>query len=704
MKRIIFTLCFIFFLFSCYSSAADQSKIWQMDIQLFESKLQLSDYQFLHTFNFEQLDKRGQLQEIYKLGNGSAYYFSFILGSIGLVEDQLRFLELEMREGRWKKEAVETIIELLEERELWNTLSNYLEMYIHEIDNDPEIQTSLLKALYKSKEFSKVLSYSDFTSYFSILSLIETKDSRWEIATGEYVYNSANNEEIYELYSLLIEKELFYDLDENLRLIILIFVSSFENDFQEAGQYLKNMKPENEIFNKYPSLFYKLRLIIERSGQAINWASYFQSIFSSLNNRSAFAATFNSGRLYVYAKDFENADRMFRLSIQNASTPFEEDRARWYLMNLYKNNLFFLTGLIEEFAQVWNDPYYFEDILSEYISLLSSKREWELLSRVFPIISINGDAETIAAFSWIKYLAVKSDIIGDGDLVVLIDNMLNSRHMGFYNLMGHLLTGNQLQLESSYNEYVYSDLDELILGYLNYNLIEEALRESSGQEQLLNDSVLRTLSQNAALNGNFLRSIQLINYVTSKRGYSYTLDDLKLMYPNEYFNNINYYSQEYGFSGEILSGIIRTESAFTSDIISYAGAVGLSQLMPETAEEHAGKLDLVNPDLTDPETNIHIGSSYIKWITDRSWSENMSEVLIAYNAGGGNLRKWKRLYPAFSDEFFAEVIPYKETRNYVKKVLTSSVLYGYLYRDLNPEDTVLKIYPDFNSLRSLNIK
>jgi soluble lytic murein transglycosylase len=361
--------------------------------------------------------------------------------------------------------------------------------------------------------------------------------------------------------------------------------------------------------------------------------------------------------------------------------------------------------LIDEFAPFWNDPSYFNDILEEYLSLVISQSDWSLFLRTFPFISSYGDKEIRAAFSWVKYLGIKSDFIVEDDIASLVNNMTKSHHLGFYNIMGNLISGsNPLVVDKVADGPVYSisEEDRILSGFLNFHLGEQALKYSSGIEGLLNDEVLRKLSESAALSGNYLRSIQLINVVSSRAGYQYSLNDLKLMYPNEYRDHIDHYSGEYGFSGDMLSGIIRTESAFTHDIVSFAGAVGLSQLMPATAEEHAGKLKIENLDLTDPETNIHIGSSYINWVSERPWTENMSQVLIAYNAGGGNLRKWKRMYPGYRDELFAEIIPYKETRNYVKKVLTSSIIYGSIYMDLDPLDVAIYIYPDFRDLKSRN--
>jgi len=707
MKKIILLFIFSFLILSCYSSENDQSKIWGMYLSDIETDMQSQNYQFLESLDFKQLEKQGSIQEINRLSSGAAFYYSFIFEQLGQRENQLIFLRSEMLFGERRKEAAQQIYSILSDEKEWTQLSGLLELYVSENGRDPDILSLLLESLYKSEALEKVISFSgsDFSSPYSLFSLIRKQHSQWEKTLEEHLYNGADSAEIDEIYNLLMEQDLFYSINETNRLYLLAMSSYFHKDYGKSGEFFNKLNLDPALLNRYPVILYNLRKPLQLAGQAKPWAEYFSSIAKSLGKKSSFVSSFVSARLFLYKRDYVNADLMFRQAIESATTDYEEDRARWYLMNLYRSNLFHLTGMIEEFAPLWNDPEYFNDILGEYLSLVISRGEWTPFLRIYPSVFSHGDSEMKAAYSWIKYLAVKSRYVPEDETSQLISAMTGSHHLGFYNLMGNLLSGKNPVPEKQNimeTESVYSDIDELVLGFIEYHLEDEALEYVTGKEDQLNDEVLRMLSRIASQSGDNLRSIQLINYVSSRKGYQYTINDLKLMYPNEYENHIDFYSKEYGFSGEMLSGIIRTESAFTKDIVSFAGAVGLSQLMPDTEEEKAGKLNIETLDLTDPETNIHIGSSYIKWISDRPWTANMSQVLIAYNAGGGNLRKWKRIYPAYRDELFAELIPYKETRNYVKKVLTSSIIYGTLYKDLDPVDVVRKIYPDFNDLKSIN--
>jgi soluble lytic murein transglycosylase len=119
---------------------------------------------------------------------------------------------------------------------------------------------------------------------------------------------------------------------------------------------------------------------------------------------------------------------------------------------------------------------------------------------------------------------------------------------------------------------------------------------------------------------------------------------------------------------ELLLGVARQESRFTPAVRSAAGAVGLLQLMPETAAELAGA-PLSDSDLKDPQRNADLGARYLRGLM-KQWPNDPILVVASYNAGPGAVQGWTgdpRLRSA--PELWIEAIPYPETRIYVKKVL-----------------------------------
>jgi soluble lytic murein transglycosylase len=165
---------------------------------------------------------------------------------------------------------------------------------------------------------------------------------------------------------------------------------------------------------------------------------------------------------------------------------------------------------------------------------------------------------------------------------------------------------------------------------------------------------------------------------------------------------IEKYAGEMGLGAEILYGLIHTESLFMSDVSSWVGAIGLVQLMPATAEEMAGRIVRQGgPDyrgsetnLRDPEINIHIGSYYLRYLTQQMQSPMLA--LLAYNGGMGRVRRWlaaDRRRGVLPLDLFLETVEYTETREYGRRVLAAAAAYGYLYYGMSMEEVAADIYP-----------
>jgi soluble lytic murein transglycosylase len=124
-------------------------------------------------------------------------------------------------------------------------------------------------------------------------------------------------------------------------------------------------------------------------------------------------------------------------------------------------------------------------------------------------------------------------------------------------------------------------------------------------------------------------------------------------------------------------GLIRQESRFIMDARSHVGASGLMQVMPATAKWTAKKIGLTNftPDqITDREVNVAIGTGYLKLVLD-DFEGSMPMATAAYNAGPSRPRNWRN-GPVLEAAIWAENIPFQETRDYVKKVLSNTTNYA----------------------------
>lgn len=156
-------------------------------------------------------------------------------------------------------------------------------------------------------------------------------------------------------------------------------------------------------------------------------------------------------------------------------------------------------------------------------------------------------------------------------------------------------------------------------------------------------------------------------------------DDLELRFPLTHQALVINQAQKEHINPAWAFAVIRQESAFTPDAKSHAGAIGLMQLMPRTARQVANRLRMTMRNtkraLLNITTNIRLGVSYLKRISDR---HNGNPVLAtaAYNAGSSRVKSWlPEAGTKMPADLWVEMIPYNETRDYLKRVLTYTVIY-----------------------------
>ncbi|MCZ7653761.1 MAG: lytic transglycosylase domain-containing protein [Rhodocyclaceae bacterium] len=127
-------------------------------------------------------------------------------------------------------------------------------------------------------------------------------------------------------------------------------------------------------------------------------------------------------------------------------------------------------------------------------------------------------------------------------------------------------------------------------------------------------------------------------------------------------------------------GLMRQESRFITNAKSVVGAKGLMQLMPKTARWVAKKIgmkDFHPGRVQDTDTNVTLGTNYLKMVLDDLDSHPVL-ASAAYNAGPGRARRWRDVKP-IEGAIYAETIPFNETRDYVKKVMSNAVYYSVLF-------------------------
>ena len=202
--------------------------------------------------------------------------------------------------------------------------------------------------------------------------------------------------------------------------------------------------------------------------------------------------------------------------------------------------------------------------------------------------------------------------------------------------------------------------------------------------------------------GNYGTGFHLIGELI-QRGYEGILSTygLRMIFPLNFLEVINKYSAENSMDPVLVLSLIKQESAFAEDANSSAGAMGLMQLMPNTAVDTDPTVKIA--DLLEAENNVRVGTKYLKKLLTR-YNGNIVYALAGYNAGPSAVDRWRKDSPPNRGMLeFIESIPYKETREYVGSIIRNYFWYsrqlkGNFTKDLNyfwnvygPPETIPKL-------------
>ncbi|HBI04789.1 MAG TPA: lytic transglycosylase [Paenibacillaceae bacterium] len=158
---------------------------------------------------------------------------------------------------------------------------------------------------------------------------------------------------------------------------------------------------------------------------------------------------------------------------------------------------------------------------------------------------------------------------------------------------------------------------------------------------------------------------------------------LKIIFPVSYKQEIKNSAAHHNVDPYLIMAIIKIESKYNPRRVSKKGAVGLMQVMPNTAKwiiEEANFSKMAKEYLDEPDLNIELGSWYVNFLY-KEFDNNLYATIAAYNAGPGNVRKWLNDGVWDGQKETIEKIPFGETRHYVQRVLYYQDKYRKIYED-----------------------
>jgi soluble lytic murein transglycosylase len=518
--------------------------------------------------------------------------------------------------------------------------------------------------------------------------------------------------------------------------------------YNEALLFFRMFMEEDEwpaqipdLFLKYPELINDLGRTFQYTASGSEGLNLFLQWESNLTDETAgpdnlrFRLLFYAARIARRRGYVDQGISLFEKAQPLAPESEQADACIWYILDMsLREPADVFTRRLEQFIQYWHNAAYYDDIMEKFLHALASKRDWKNLIRAFDIIQKSAAANSKAAYAWVIARAIEEKFISGEELrtassaanvpeadpsaatasaaaeaatAAFLRIAYNAEDTSFYyrsqsaSALGEPFLelpqenapsgkpppANRSSPASQLSPANWpSPVLQFLLGFFNYGAADFSLRYIALLEKELSIVELRSTAQALERAGMYAQSIRLVSHYIGKDGYPGAREDMELFFPRPFSELVEKYAQESGIAPSLLFGLIRTESAFQSGIVSRAGAVGLTQLMPDTAREMAGRIRRAGGpdylaaedglDLGDPDLNIHIGSYYLNYLIGRFDDTLLS--LLAYNGGMNRVRRW-RARNTLPADLFLETITLFETRDYGRKVMAAAAVYEELY-------------------------
>ncbi|MDC7220467.1 MAG: lytic transglycosylase domain-containing protein [Spirochaetales bacterium] len=463
--------------------------------------------------------------------------------------------------------------------------------------------------------------------------------------------------------------------------------------------YLENEPSVNGLAQYYRDVWRALLSHGERRSLLTRW-EYRADI---LDEEARWSLLFYSALCRRSMNEFTRSAELLKLALEPAPGESEYDRTLWYYLDVQNKKGANLSSLLVEWAPLWHDSAFYDDLVETTVSDGVYRGDWKGLARLQEAMALYGSSHSRDITSWVTVTGSESRYLylSDEEVARRLEGIVERNEGSLFTLMAEYLTEGKvsyysnLRSDGETSRDKSSDEKALVLSGLierSYTAAARKWYDRYGHELAL--EVLRDYAYYLRRQGDYLESIRVMGKASRREDYVVSREDLTLLYPLEYAGPIEYWCGEYGISQPFFQALIKTESGYDKDIVSYAGAVGLSQLMPTTAEDHMRRLGLEGADLTEPDVNIALGTRYLNWLYEREYIDSPVLAAAAYNGGPGSVRKWNRTMGGYPRLLYMEGIPYTQTRDYVKSLVQGAVVYSFLYDNRPPEEVLSELLPE----------
>lgn len=701
--------------------------VFRLPRQEIEQQIYNGEYEFLRTVDYRQHD----LHEAARLHDGARYYLSEIYRALGLdvVADDFLAGGWNRERAPWRYQAGLKILARLSDQKQYGRMMPIAADGVQEFKNERRYLDYYLEALYWEGQYQPLLALLpifraqlDFEQAYSInrVRWNSAEAQLWEAVSryrerqGEYLpefnelfFDYSASEYHTRVYAYIVDEPKLRDA-----------FAPWELNFFKAKHltatrsYSAAAEAYEEAFETLPIDQYTLVLTqrtIRDVGRTYFYGGYqqigqerLQEVANHLSGQMERTTALEwRGRLLIHSKRYAEAQE----SLHAAYDAYPSDRTLWLVFDA-AFSASFADGLasMEEYGGLIRNRPYYSDLFDRQTSLAVRERRWDDFWRLRHIAIRYGAPYDRARVAVVAAEAVRVGVtmppfgVTRAELRAELDNARRQTESAHYAYLAGFLLGEGAgtrsfslsRRQASQSSLSRNDCAVLIKGYLQFHLIEQ------GYDQLISCAThYRTNELIKIAHGLYERRVfnyamRVIDIARRRQDFSFDSKTARVIYPRAYSEFIDEIAERNNIGTYFFYATIREESYFTHTVNSHAGAIGLGQFVPPTAIAVAKRMNLSDPDLTDPEQNLALSGFHLRELIDQLGNKQIF-ALAGYNAGINRARRWLRANDDYSDVLKHEGIPFTETRHYIRKIMVTNIQYARLYQG-RPYTAVVKEY------------
>ncbi len=717
LKNELLTLFLL--LIPLFSTGCGQNNVWGKSTKELSEELARGDYRSLAQIDFSSDSVKPE--EALGLGPGAPYYLSLIFDRLKNSTASKIMLELAWRRSPspWREEAGFTLAgRYLEDKEYTKALETARALSaapsVAQGPRAEEARRDAAEALYWSKadaeaiaELKALTAWDPELSLFrAVSSLRLKKPEAHDLIVNLFLDERASAVHVRAWLYLTPDAEAMALFSDQEKILL-----DAKYDFA-SGDWAKGVPlMETVVTAMDPARLGTSALVPElgaayiAGGLSSRGAVFMAKLAPTLSGNAGLDAMEAAGKCYRRVQDYGRALDWFTSVLSRSTDAGRQDRVRWFILDiLLRTGPRDLMARIGAESALWHDPDYFSDLLEDKVSTLVENRAWKDLIQLQAVLEKTGPAAVRARLAYILARGLQEKLISrvpgasgasqDRTAQDLLAVAKGADPNGYYGTLSSCLLGETPAAAAAdpsgpSPSASAASPDPLVDGLVSFGLTEKAFSAVWARRQSLSDAAVAGWAVKLSDAGDSREAMNLMAHLKGRRVLSPV--EMRLLYPRPYAQIVEELTTHSVFPERFVYGMVREESYFDPDIVSSAGAVGLSQLMPATAADTARSLKIDSPDLTDPRTNLTLGLRFLENLLGRVG--NLPTALLAYNAGLSRTRTWERQGGGLPLDLQVEAVPYEESRTYVRKILVSTVMYAWLYEDQDPRITVKEFYP-----------